>query len=362
MIATGLIAPLIAIMGAMANEEHVEIVRRGTEAIDEWRRANPSERLNLTAANLTAANLTAANLTAANLTYANLRDADLRDADLTDADLTGADLHGANLAYANLHGADLHGADLGCAYLKMANLFGTFLAGANFAHAGLGWTTLGSMDLSKAVGLGFVEHTGPSSVGIDTLQKSRGEIPAEFLKGCGVDPALQAVIHGDMNVATDAFYEFAEKKARWQTCFISYATEDKEFVDRLQNALNDKQIVHWYAPEHGRPGVRLREQVDAQIRLMDRLVVVCSAVSLGKPWVKHEIGEALEQELKRDATVLYPVVIDGGLFEWDDSRRGDLLKVLAADFRGATKGKAFEEAFRKLLRGLHDDDEKGPVV
>ena len=35
-------------------------------------------------------------------------------------------------------------------------------------------------------GLNSVRHTGPSTIGIDTVYRSQGQIPELFLRGCGV--------------------------------------------------------------------------------------------------------------------------------------------------------------------------------
>ena len=59
------------------NKAHVDIVRLGKDAIDDWRRVNPGELLDLCGA--------------------DLREANLRGANLYGADLRGADLIGANL-------------------------------------------------------------------------------------------------------------------------------------------------------------------------------------------------------------------------------------------------------------------------
>ncbi len=74
----------------MANQEHVEAVRGGAEAVRVWREANPGLAL----------------------------------------DLTGADLRGARLAHANLDGASLQGA-----LLHGADFTEASLAGANFEDA-----------------------------------------------------------------------------------------------------------------------------------------------------------------------------------------------------------------------------------
>src|SRR5262245_19605037 len=88
--------------------------------------------------------------------------------DLSKADLREADLSGANLFEAVLHEAVLRGAVLSEA-LCIKTIFG-------------------NVDLSEAKGLELIKHQGPSSVGVDTLVRSLGKIPEEFLRGCGLTP------------------------------------------------------------------------------------------------------------------------------------------------------------------------------
>ena len=82
-----------------------------------------------------------------------LRGADLGGAMLSDANLSGADLSGADLSGAKLTGANLTG----------ANFFGANLTGAVFLEAQIAETKFGNVDLSEAVGLSTVRHSGPSS-------------------------------------------------------------------------------------------------------------------------------------------------------------------------------------------------------
>ena len=41
----------------------------------------------------------------------------------------------------------------------------------------IGWTTFGNVDLSSVHGLETAQHEGPSTIGIDTLYRSHGNIP-----------------------------------------------------------------------------------------------------------------------------------------------------------------------------------------
>lgn len=273
------------------------------------------------------------------------------------ANLRGADLSLADLSLADLHGANLVGVDLNLADLTQANLSGADLDGARISEAIIGWTVFADVDLGVVEGLDTARHFGPSTIGVDTILRSGGKIPDEFLRGCGVDPLIQKMLTGDGQTKTDAFYAWISRRHNpLQRCFISYATEDKSFVERLQEALNEHGVDYWYAPEHGRPGEELHRQIDLEISLRDRMLLVCSEVSLKKDWVAYEIDRAITQEEKRGSRVIFPIMIDGALLTWNHPRATRIRGVLAADFRKATKGKAFEERLPKLLEALGYSD------
>src|SRR5919109_754383 len=101
----------------MANEEHLARLKQGVEAWNKWREVHPQLR-----------------------------------PDLTRATLTRADLSHAILIRAVLKEAILD-------------------------SAGIGWTTFGDVDLSQARGLDTIRHYGSSTIGIDTLYRSHGNIP-----------------------------------------------------------------------------------------------------------------------------------------------------------------------------------------
>jgi uncharacterized protein YjbI with pentapeptide repeats len=165
---------------AMANDEHLAILKQGAVVWNEWRgehieefqslmdvdlsRAELSRAdlrgvflggVNLTGARLNGANLSGAPLGGAYLRGADLRNADLGGANLSLADFSGANLNGinlaesrsirVNLAAANLGGANLRGADLRRADLSNAKLNGARLSGAN-----LGGSILTNTDFSDA--------------------------------------------------------------------------------------------------------------------------------------------------------------------------------------------------------------------
>ncbi len=99
----------------MADQAHIELLRRDVDAWNTWRLMNPELMPDLSGAELGGADLVLANLTGANLAGANLVLANLRGADMRDADLDGANLIGARLLGVDLTGASLCGVDLSTA-------------------------------------------------------------------------------------------------------------------------------------------------------------------------------------------------------------------------------------------------------
>ncbi|MFH1913731.1 MAG: pentapeptide repeat-containing protein [Pseudomonadota bacterium] len=144
----------------MANPEHLEILKQGVGAWNDWRKANPDvepdlqeanlSKVDLSKADLSKANLTEAILNGANLSKANLSEADLFIANLTEAKLTEAILTGATLSWAKLFMANLFMANLSGADLTRANLSKADLKGASLSHTKLWMANLNGADLSRA--------------------------------------------------------------------------------------------------------------------------------------------------------------------------------------------------------------------
>ena len=97
----------------------------------------------------------------------------------------GAFLNGAHLNNANLWGADLSGANLCGAELGGTKLSGANLRAPDFTAVRTYGTIFADVDLSAAKGLETIQHDGPSTVGIDTIYKSHGNIPEVSLRGHG---------------------------------------------------------------------------------------------------------------------------------------------------------------------------------
>ncbi len=129
----------------MANPDHVEVLREGTEALANWRATNPDTPLDLSCADLSGCNLKGAALGEADFRQAVLVEADLSEADLRAADFAGADLRAANLSRLTGHAVQAQGADF-----RRAVLTGADLRAGNFQRADFRAADLGEVDFRVA--------------------------------------------------------------------------------------------------------------------------------------------------------------------------------------------------------------------
>ncbi len=277
----------------MANQHHLEKIFQGLARWNEWRRAHPEICPDLRNANLISyeikgtalsraysgaflpgidlshanligirlgyasldganfhhANLQEADLSNVNLSYADLRNATLSHALLYSANLTNAQLSGANLSNvclnkANLSGADLTDADLSGADLSGAVFNATTLTNALLHEATLGWTLFVNVDLSCVQGLETIKHEGPSSLGFDTLLRSRGMLPHSFLFQTGMDQAMIEVVQQQ------------EKQSRHAlACSLGHTLVDQLFARRLQASIQATGAPCWLVTRDIPPGI-----------------------------------------------------------------------------------------------------------
>ena len=98
------------------NQQHLQAVKMGAAAVDDWRAENPAERLDLSGADLAGMNFAGWNLARVILDNADLTGACLRGADLSEGwarrtKFVEADLSDAALFRTSLAGADLRNAN-----------------------------------------------------------------------------------------------------------------------------------------------------------------------------------------------------------------------------------------------------------
>lgn len=96
----------------MANQEHLELLHRGVDAINDFAAQHPDVTIDLSGADLSGMALRGLRIQGANLEGANLERTDLQRALLNAVNLKRANLRGADCSGASFHRANFAGADL----------------------------------------------------------------------------------------------------------------------------------------------------------------------------------------------------------------------------------------------------------
>jgi TIR domain/Pentapeptide repeats (8 copies) len=308
----------------MANEEHLDLLRRGSASWKKWR----DKHQNIIP----------------DLAGANLRALRLSDVDLTGANLCGAFIgpvtYGADPSLSVLKNVKLNGADLYCCTINFA-----ILENVDFKNVKLGFTVIANTNLERCINLETCKHDAPSFIDYHTLLHS-GPLPVEFLHGVGLPDNL-------IDYLPSKFY----------SCFISYSHTDRSFASRLHDQLQGRGIRCWLDEHQIRPGDVIYDEIDRGIRLWDKVLLCCSQASLTSWWVNSEINKAFvkEQQLMRDrgmrVLALIPLNLDNFLFQWTSGMADEVRGRLAPDFIGWERDNTkFEAQFERVVQALRADD------
>lgn len=362
----------------MPNKEHLRILKSGVEAWNQWRKDRPRIKPNLRNCRLigpnliepTAAELNRADITPANFANVNFSDTDLSNALLTGAELVSADFTNAVLESANLsnsalfdakfHRTNLKGASLVCSLLSDAQFRDVDLTGTSFSGALVGWSTFSNVDLSVAKGLKDVEHEGPSTVGLDTISRSRGDLPEGFLRGCGLSDweiearKLYDPVHTSEEIQQilDRIHHLRAHQSN-SRLFISYSHQDSSFADKIGPHLNDKGVRFWRYDHHATAGP-LEQQIRSAVRDYPTMLLVLSNASVKSDWVQYEVRLACKLKNETGRHVLCPVALDDSWksCKWPERLREQIEEYTVLDFSKWRDGAIFQDMFTKLIKGI----------
>ena len=356
----------------MANSKHQRILQEGVEVWNKWRESNPNIRPDLSDLDLAGTNLSDANLTDTKFSKTIFKKARLDRVNFSRSLFVNTDFGGASITFSRfvrniLHSVSFHDASLSHSTffrgrwhrvkLHQADLYGsTFrdckMDQVDFGNADLSSTVFANVDLSKSIGLDKAKHAGPSTLGTDTLYRSRGKIPAKFLRDAGLPNELISYLPSLIGAA---------EPIQLQSCFISYSTKNQNFAERLHSRMRDAGLRVWFAPEDMKGGDYFFEQIERAIQLHDRLLLVLSEDSIESKWVEREIRKARKEERAERRRKLFPIrLLDmKTLRAWEclDSDTGEDLaeevrKYHIPDFSNWKNHDAFEAAFARLEKDL----------
>jgi uncharacterized protein YjbI with pentapeptide repeats len=336
------------------NEEHLAKLREGVTAWNKWRQANRFVQPDLEDANLRGFSLVDADLSHTSLLNTIMMAVDARGARLYYCNLEAARLDGANL-----EGAKLTGARLDYAHMRGVNLRGTDLFAAVFDHTELadadltgsrvGRTIFGGIDFRQVRGLEDVEHQGQSTIGIESLIMSEGQIPEVFLRGAGVS-----------DVVIQYAASLAKQPIQFYSCFISHSSQDQGIASRLYAELQAQGVRCWYAPVDLAIGDKFRERIDQSIRMHEKLLLILSNASIGSPWVETEVEAAFERETRTGRLVVFPIRVDDAIMGADAAWAANIRRTRhIGDFIRWKDQDAFIQSFQRLMRDLRSTEDTG---
>jgi uncharacterized protein YjbI with pentapeptide repeats len=323
----------------MANPEHLAILEQGVEVWNKWREENPDIE-----PDLRGADLKYGKFEGVNLKYVRLGGAQFFHAWVDNADFSGSSLTLTDFTVADLSNSDFRKAGLNNTQFLLSEL-----RDAYFTEAEFNMTLIIDSDLSGARGLESCTHIGRSYIDHRTLARS-GNLPIEFLRGCG----LPDFIIGNIDVLRGDAIQF-------YSCFISYSSKDEDFAKRLYADLQNNGVRCWFAPEEMKGGQKLFHQINKAIRLHDKLLLILSEHSMNSTWVETEIRRARRRERQEDRKLLFPIRLTSyetlqtwELFDADEGRdlAAEVREYFIPDFSNWKNHDDYQAAFSSLLRDL----------
>src|SRR2546428_721241 len=216
---------------------------------------------------------------------------------------------------------------------------------ADLTGATIGRTIFGNVDLRTVKGLETVIHRGPSTIGTDTLLRSKGDIPETFLRQAGLSDTFITYVRS-----------LTQNPIEYYTCFISYSSQDQEFAERLYADLQRKDIRCWFAPEDLKIGDEFRNRIDESIRIYDKLMVILSQHSIDSSWVEYEVKKALKKEQDQGKPALFPIALDEAIKDTPDAWAAAIRrKRHIGDFTKWKDHDAYQKGLKRLMRDLQPD-------
>lgn len=291
-----MVVPGSAGVPAMANADHLDLLRHGVDAWNAWRAKNLSVKPDLLSADLSGTDLAEADLrwallNGANLSNANLAGAMLVGADLYEANLAKANLSKADLRTAHLFGADLSEADLREARLKWARLFRARLYRADLTGADLTEADLCEAALSEA-NLCVANLSDANLCMANLREADLGEANLRGARLVGTDFA-SADLTGCRIYGISAWGLKLDEKTMQRDLVITTEDEPVVTVDNIEVAQFIYLLLH---------NEKIREVIDT---VTTKAVLILGRFSLPE---RKAVLDALRDELrKRD---LLPVIFD----------------------------------------------------
>ena len=135
--------------------------------------------------------------------------------------------------------------------------------------------------------------------------------------------------------------------------FVSHASEDKHrFVERFAARLRENGVDAWLDQWEMKPGDSLVDRIFEQgLKSAQAVIIVLSAVSVTKPWVREELNNSVVSRISRGLKII-PVVID----------QCEIPEALAATlWQRVDDLEHYDAVFQRILDAIFDRSTKPPI-
>ena len=181
-----------------------------------------------------------------------------------------------------------------------------------------------------------------SFVDVLSLSRCHHKIPQSFLRGIGLSDDY--IKH---------FLSFSPNPLQFNSCFISYSTNDLLFAQKLYSDLQNQGVRCWFAKEDMKIGDKIRDVIYKEIGVKDKLLLIMSKESVNSDWVEEEVVKALAEEKIKGNHILLPIRIDQEVMTtskaWAEKIRNNRH---IGDFTNWDDMVKYKKAFGGLLRDL----------
>ena len=106
-------------------------------------------------------------------------------------------------------------------------------------------------------------------------------------------------------------------------------------------------------------GRKIWDEIDAAIRLRDKVLLILSEHSIESDWVEDEVTKAFEEERKRGQTVLFPIRLDDAVMDTNEAWAAKLRARHIGDFTPLEGARRISKELR--ARAARSDGEEGRV-
>ncbi len=183
---------------------------------------------------------------------------------------------------------------------------------------------------------------------LDVLARYSYETPKNNNFLSVVKPAVKAIL-----LMSSRLTKSVARKDEYFSCFISYSSHDKQFVNKLYEDLRNVGVRCWLDEKDLQIGESLVGQISRALTTHDKVLLVLSEASMKSEWVKKEIHHAISCETAENRLFLFPLSIDNIAFSSQGDNTIDLVRSkYIGDFRNWQEQSVYRKSFSRLVRDL----------